>query len=237
MIPRMIPNPAWTESEDAKLQKDSTITDMVHRRECPEDAFPEEYGKAIPEGGGWIMLLVSVTVGRQVDAASTKVVTVPHLSLWYAMPHVSNSRVLLHDLGIKRRKEREYVHLQQAVINTPDGAVHIWPHEYQKVDITKFLEFCEEDGLRIHYLSDEARVDEEALFYLRTRGIAKAEAQRMLLGTLTNPNYCYFTFAPELAEVFGEGVGTPYLHPVNHQRRAKAKTERKPAQLKGRPSA
>jgi len=225
-IPRMIPNPAWSESEDAKLQKRLTIDDMLRRCECPEDAFPEEYGKDLPESGGWIMILVSVRVGRQIDAANTRVITVPHLSLWYAMPHSSNARVLLHDLGTKRRKDRDYVHLQQAVINTPDGAVHIWPHEYNKIDITKFLEFCDKDGLFIHYLSEEARVDDAALFYLRTRGLSKAEAQRMLLGTLSNPNYCYFTFAPEISEAFGEGAGSPYLHPINHQRRAESKARR-----------
>lgn len=227
MIPKMIPNPAWTESEDAKLQRELTINDMVHRRECPEDAFPEEYEKDIPDGGSWIMLLQSVTVGQMLDdGKTTKVITVPHLSLWYAMPHISQIRVLLHNLGIKRRREQEYVYLRQAVINTPDGAVHIWPHEYKKVDINKFLEFCEEDGLFIHYLAEEARVDENALFYLRTRGIGKADAQRMLLGTLQNSNYCYFTFGDEITESFGEGVGTPYLHPVNQQRRAKARARR-----------
>jgi len=222
-----IKNPAWTASEDAKLQRELTIEDMLHRGQCPEDAFPEEYEKDIADGGSWIMLLVSVTVGKMLeDGKNTKVITVPYLSLWYAMPHISNMRVLLHDLKLTRKREREYVYLRQAVINTPDGAVHIWPHEYKKIDITKFLEFCEEDGLFIHYLSEEARVDESALFYLRSRGISKADSQRMLLGTLTNSNYCYFTFAPEVAECFGEGAGSLYLHPVNHQRRAQAKARR-----------
>jgi hypothetical protein len=225
-IPRMIPNPAWTTSDDAKLQRKLTMDDTCHRGECPEDAFPEEYDKDIPESGAWIILLMSVKVGRLIDNSNTKAITVPRLSLWYAMPHTSNARVLLRDIGTKRQKNLEYVHLKQAVINTPDGAVHIWPHEYSKVDIAKFLEFCDEDGLFIHYLSDEARVDESALFYLRTRGISKANAQRMLLGTLSNSNYCYFTFASEIAEVFGEGVGTPYLHPVNHQRRAASRAKR-----------
>ncbi len=219
-IPRMIPNPAWTESEEWSRQKQLTMVAMAVRGECPEDAFPEDYGKDIPEDGAWIMLLMSVVVGKLDHYKRAKIITVPRLSLWYAMPHTSNMRTLLHDLGIKRRRAQEYVYLKQAVVNTPDGAVHIWPREYKKIDITTFLDFCEEDGLFIHYLNDESHIDESALFYLRSRGIAKADAQRMLLGMLRNPNYCYFTFAPELVECFGEGAGTPYLHSVNHQRRA-----------------
>ena len=99
------------------------------------------------------------------------------------------------------------------------------PHD-SKNDPQPAVELCDEDGLYIHYMSDEARIDERALFYLRTRGIAKADAQRMLLGTLTNSNYCYFTVAPEVAEVFGEGAGSPYLCHDNRRRRAEARASR-----------
>jgi len=234
MIPKMIPNPAWVESEDARLQKQLTIEDMIGRGEVPEDAFPEEYGKAIPESGGWIILLVSVMVGREVAEGITKSILVPHLSMWYAMPHVSTARVAMHPMGAKpRAKDREWIHLKQAIINTPDGPVHIWPREYRKIDITKFLEFSDDEGLRIHYLSDQAHVDEGSLFYLRSRGIGKGAAQRMLLGTITNSNYCYFTFAPEVTRAIGEGVGMPYLTHVNHQRRAASMALRKAQQSGG----
>lgn len=227
MIPKMIPNPEWTASAEAKLQKELTMNDMALRGEWDEDAFPEDFDKDIPETGGWIMLLTAVRVGKQVDDRTVQTITVPHLSIWYAMPHLSNARVMLRDMaGRKRRSDREFVYLRQAVINTPDGAVHVWPHEYQKIDINRYLEFCEDDGLFIHYLSEEARVDESALFYLRSRGISKADAQRMLLGTLTNSNYCYFTFAPEVAEIFGDGVGMRYLGPENHKRRAESRKKR-----------
>jgi hypothetical protein len=227
-VPRMIPNPAWTESEEARIQKKLTIEDCMQRGECPEDIFPEDYGKDIPEAGCWIMLLTSVRVGRQIDDDKTKVITVPHLSMWYAMPHVSTARAMLHSVTSYRRKvaDREYINLRQGVINTPDGAVHVWPHEYNKIDINKFLDLCDDEGLFIHYLSDEARVDEGALFYLRSRGIDKADAQRMLLGTLTNSNYCYFTVSPDIAEYFGECCGMPYLSTTNHKRRAAAKARR-----------
>ena len=222
MIPKMIPNPAWAESEEAKIQKQLTMDDCAHRGECPEDVFPEEYGKDIPEAGAWIMLLTSVRVGKQTDSKKTKPITLPHLSMWYAMPTVSTARVAMHPMRKRRTEDREWAYLHQAVVNTPDGSVHIWPHEYNKIDITKFLDLCDDDGLFIHYLSDKAQVDEYALFYLRSRGISKAEAQRMLLGTMTDPNFCYFTVSPEIAGYFGEGCGMSYLNSVNHERRAAA---------------
>lgn len=227
MIPKTIPNPEWTPGEDDKLQRQLTIDDMICRGECPEDAFPEEYDKALPDEGGWIMLLMSVRVGKVLaDGQTTKIINVPHFSIWYATPYVSNCRVRLHDIIVKPRGKRKgdsgYAYLRQAVIQTPDGAVHIWPHEYRLVSIEKFLEFTEEDGFSIHFLSPStAGFPEEALFYLRSRGIGKAHAERMLMPVLKDPLYCYFTFAPEIAKNFGEGVGTPYLNSVNHQRRAR----------------
>lgn len=216
----------WNDTEEARYQKELTMDDMARRGECVEDAFPENFDKDLPETGGWIMLLISVRVGKQMDDETTKSIIVPHLSMWYAMPHVSNMRVLMHPMGKTRARDREFTFLRQAIINTPDGAVHVWPHEYQKIDTNKFLDLCDDDGLFIHYLSDEARVDDSALFYLRSRGIAKADAQRMLLGTLTNSNYCYFTVSPQAAEIFGESAGMRYLCHENHRRRAKSAARR-----------
>lgn len=82
------------------------------------------------------------------------------------------------------------------------------------------LEFSDEDGFNIHFLSENGAFDEQALFYLRSRGISKGEAQRMLLVNLKDPHYCYFTFADELRECFGEM--TKRLGPKNHERRAAA---------------
>lgn len=204
-VEKTIPNPDWLNSEEYREEerKKSAL-----RGECVEDRFPDDYGKQLPDEGGWIMLLMDVKVGRQIDNERTEHIHVPRLSIWYAMP------------------QRERHGLYQAIISTPQGAVHVWPHEYNVTDIAKWLEFSEKDGLQTHFLSTSGGFDEYALFYLRSRGIPKGQAQRMLLATLKDPNYCYFTFVPEVVACFSESAGVLYLQAVNHERRAASRRKR-----------
>ena len=178
-----------------------------------EDLYPEEYGKQLPPEGGWIMLLMAVHVGKELPdgnepdgevsasdyskhgrkvARKVEHIDLPHLSIWYGMPQVASNG------------------LRQASIQTPQGEVRVFPHEYQITDLSKWLEFDEKDGLYIHFLREEG-LPEDAMFYLRSRGISKAEAQRMLLGSVRDPFLCWFSFHPDLAAYFGEGYGTPYI--------------------------
>jgi hypothetical protein len=176
--------------------------------EFDEDYFPAEYGKELPEDGAWIMMLVEVRVGKRLNDETIETISLPHLSMWFAIPNKTTRGTF------------------QAIVQTPHGSVHVWPHEYKKTDISVWLQFSEEDGLNTHFISASGAFDEAALFYLRSRGIPKGEAQRMLLATLKDPNYCYFTFSEDLASCFSEGTGTPYLHAHNHARR-KANHERR----------
>jgi hypothetical protein len=201
--PKMTRNPAY----DAWIRGNARALRSA-MGDCDEDYYPEDYDKVIPDDGAWIMILITVNVGRQTHDGKSESITVPRLSIWYALPNKS--------------EQGRY----QAIIQTPQGAVHIWVHEYKLCDIGKFLEFSSEDGFNTHFLSASGAFDEAALFYLRSRGIPKGEAQRMLLATLKDPNYCYFTFSEDLASNFSEGTGTPYLHAHNHARR-KANHERR----------
>jgi hypothetical protein len=201
-IPKMIPNPAYFSDEIVQMRLDQFKDSLTRWGECPEDYFPADYEKALPEEGGWIMLLMSVRVGKSVGD-SVKEITVPHLSIWYAMP-------------TKTTHGREFdgvsMPLHQAIIRTLDGDVHIWPHEYTPIDLRKYLEFTEADGFYIRFLHPETGgFDDKKLHYIRSRGISEAQAKRWLLPELNNPNFCYFEFDPEIAAVFGEGFGTPYL--------------------------
>lgn len=169
-------------------------------------------------------MLNKVCTGRQVATGEVRTIDVPHLSVWFAMPHVTG---LIREVRLKWRKKDAFkVAMKQAIIYTKEGAVHLWPHEYNRFDIDKFLDFTDEDGFYIHYLSENAAVDPEKLFYLRTRGIGKAQAQRMLLGELKDPNYCYFTFHPSIAGFFGDGFGSGRIHPVNRLHRTRSHNRR-----------
>jgi hypothetical protein len=212
VVPKMIPNPAYQASDEHR-QKVVLFKDTLARMgECVEDYFPAEYGKDLPVEGAWIMLLMSVHVGKANVDGSTTHITVPHLSMWYALPTLT-------------RHTREFdgvkMPMTQAIIHTLGGDVHVWPHEYQRVeDLTKYLEFTEEEGFHIRFLHPEtAEFDRVKLFYLRSRGISEAQAKRMLLPELNNPNFCYFQFDEAYSDIFGEGCGTPYLHSGNHRRR------------------
>ena len=190
-IKKMIVNPEWVEHRKQQRKENHSGYDYPY-----EDLYPEGRGKKLPDDGGWIIILLPVRVGTKIDEHTIKHIEVPHLSVWFAVPAMANNG-----------------ELYQAAIHTPDGEVRIWPHEYQLFNLEKFLEFSDEDGFSIHFLSETGGFDEQAMFYIRSRGISKADAQRMLLPTLKDPNYCWFQFAPEFSDFFPPGTGMPYLMP------------------------
>src|ERR1043165_223561 len=118
--PKYILNPDYLGSEEYEKEKESFKRQLIQRWECVEDYFPEDYGKQLPEDGAWIMLLMSVHVGKPLTQGKSETIEVPHLSVWFATPTVSQS-------GYRE------VRPKKAVIQTPQGEVHIWPHEYTVV--------------------------------------------------------------------------------------------------------
>jgi hypothetical protein len=213
--PKYILNPDYLGSEEWEAEKEEIKDYLSAAHECVEDYFPEDYGKGIPESGAWIMLLMSVHVGKETTPGKFEKVEVPHLSIWFALPTVSPN-------GYGDQK------LKKAIIQHPKGEVHVFPHEYTIVsDLSKYLEMTEEEGFYINFLSETSGgFDPDKLLYIMSRGIPKAVAQRMLLPELRDPFFCYFTFHPDYSAYFGEGFGTPYLTAANHKRRAAARRER-----------
>ena len=216
-IPKMIPNPAYFSDEVVQMRLEQFKDTLAGWGECPEDYFPADYDKELPESGGWIMMLMAVHVGKSAGD-SVKEITAPHLSIWFATPTKTLTGRSFD--GVKMQ-------MSQAIIRTLDGDVHVWPHEYTRVDLAKYLEFTDEDGLHIRFLHPETGgFDENKLHYIRSRGISESKAKRWLLPELNNPNFCYFELDPEIAETFGDGFGTPYLNEVNHARRRAARETR-----------
>jgi len=215
--PKTIPNPE-------RVEYDRKRRCELYELGAAQFDYPEDFGKKLPDDGAWIITLMNIRVGRlvgtrvsgkegregeRVEERLVEEIEIPYLSVYFAVPTMTTNSGL-----------------HQAIIQTPKGSVHVWPHEYNLFDLEKFLQFSDEDGFNIHFLSETGGFDEAALFYIRSRGISKAEAQRMLLPTLKDPNYCYFTFHESLREFFPEGTGTPYLMPHNHKRRAEARRRR-----------
>lgn len=208
-------NPTFPDTEAGRREKRELMDSIGFARECVEDYFPEEYGKQIPAAGAWIMLLMSVHVGKEIAPGVAEPVTLPHLSIWFATP------------ALLTCGERYGFRPAVAVVQTPQGEVRVFPHEYTIVkDLSAYLGMTEEEGFYIHFMREEGGFDVDRLFYLMSRGIPKGEAQRLLLPELTDPFFCYFTFHPAYSDAFGEGFGTPYLTTANHERRAAARRER-----------
>lgn len=224
--PRMIVDPEWKETDEgqeyARIQRLRVEDQCLANRDCFEDYYPEDYDKALPEEGDWIILLMSIHVGKATGADNdnnVEAIIVPHLSVWYALPGQASSA------NYAGRYPR------QAIIQTPQGEVRVWPHEYNIVDdITAYLSATEEEGVFIKFMNETGGFDVDRVFYLMSRGLPRGEVQKMLLPELHDPYFCYFLMHPSYSEWFGEGFGMGRIMPINDQRRAEAK-KRMPAEV------
>lgn len=148
--------------------------------------FPEEHDKELGDGAWIIVIDPPVTV--QWDDFK-----VPPISIWWARPHVLNCGPIAGRLPY------------QAVIQTPAGDLHLWPHEY--VVCSDPAQFIGEEGTTIHNLGGSPVLDEEKMFYLQQRGIPQQEAAMMLLGDISQGDFIYVTMDEAAVEAF-IGVGT-----------------------------
>lgn len=144
----------------------------------PATYFPEQDGKTVPEDGAWI-----IVVEEPLTELRSRF-RVPLLSMWRARPYVLNSGAIVSK-GVK-------VHPKQAVITTPGGDLHLWPHEYVVVGRPMML-VCDPDAM-LHSLDGQPVLDEEALFYLMSRAIPRHQAVMVLFDTVTSLDHVYVTF-------------------------------------------
>lgn len=199
---------AWTAWHEKKVEWDEEqlhLNIMAFGPGHHERYFPEEYDKAVPDEGCWIRIL------EEPHTEMKQRFRLPVMSMWRARPHTLNcSRY-----GNYSPK--------QAVIATPGGDLHLWPHEYVVVpDITPYIG---EDGVTMHELGGSPIFDahgEDQLFYLQSRGITRHDAALLLLNDLPDQNFVYFTFDPEIVDAFGE-VGMPLWRHVQLHPRANGK--------------
>jgi len=109
--------------------------------------------------------------------------------MWYAMEEVRPHAV-----------EGQARHLAQIV--TPRGSLWLWPGEYVVVrDISNYFAFPD-DHIHINLLGGDS-VNADKLFYIRSRGISKKDAIKMLLGDVKSQDVAYVTVHPAYARCFG----------------------------------
>lgn len=190
---RTVVSPEWLAWREEAL---ADGIDHVPPGYSPEMYFPEQFDKDLGTGA-WILVLEEPLTEL---AARFRV---PLLSMWRARPN----RLPSGGITIGRTKGSQLtVRPYQAVIATPGGELHLWPHEYQIVTDPYVLMSCE--GATIHSLGGNAVVDEEQLFYLQSRGIPYDDAIMLMIDQVTAVDHIYVTFPEEVTELL-RGVGQP----------------------------
>lgn len=142
-----------------------------------ESYFPEDFGSDIPEEGCWVL----------VKTPPCTEIRISKFSIWYALPVV--------------RPQSNGFSLHLAKILTPDGDLCLWPHEYVKVDVAKYMEFIGQ-GFEINYFGEAAEIHTDSLFYLMSRGVTRPAALQLLLPSLQSQTVCWLEACEEVQAYF-----------------------------------
>ncbi|WP_424863026.1 hypothetical protein [Streptomyces sp. MMS24-I29] len=189
-------NPEWQawDDERRRLAADEGWQVAASIGAEPSMYFPEQEGKAIPEEGAWILV---------VEEPMTELRSrfrVPPLSMWRARPHELNSGAITVGHG----RQAVQVYPKQAIIATPGGDLHLWPHEYAVAD--RPMELASDHDATLHSLGGQPALDEDELFYLMSRGIPRHDAVMLLFDNVEVPDFVYVTFPERVTDALA-GVG------------------------------
>lgn len=166
-----------------------------------EDFIPED--RQIPNEGAWI----------QVKYAPHTEILVELYSVWFALPVYKEAEWM----GVMANPDSRTTY--KAKIQTPDGELHVYPHEYNMVSIDYLAELINNVGkndvdknnhVNLHWLDPRNDAFEtDKLFYLLSRGLQKFQAYKYLMGEVKSPHVCYLTMHPEYQKIYaGTGVHT-----------------------------
>ena len=196
--------PKWLDWYDARHGEASTAgwEEIAAIGGEPSMYFPERDGKQIPDDGAWIIV---VEEPHTVLRAKFRV---PEISMWRARPHTLNSGALtVRGLTVRP---------QQAVITTPAGDLHLWPHEYVIAD--RPLQLAADPGAELHTLGGEPVLDEQELFYLMSRGIPQQDAVMLLFAKIVSLDFVYVTFPEEITTALAGAGQSLRRHMALHPR-------------------
>lgn len=167
---------------------------IAMRNEQPQDYFPADNDKELPKEGGWIQVILPPATLQYVH----------YLGVYYAMPV---------DAGEINMKGVEGIKPYLVKILTETGEVRLFPSEYNRFsNIYQYLEESRNDEVKINWIAPRnENFDTDILHYIMSRGVKRADAYQILLGTITSQNVCYLTFRRDIQEMFA-GVGVPNLN-------------------------
>lgn len=141
------------------------------------DYFPGD--QEVPKEGAWIL----------VKTPPPTEYTVPAMSIWFATPW-------------PHKNERRNSHRCRIV--TPRGDLGIYPREYVLIrEPQKYYEFLG-DGMEMKFFGNqnENGIPADKLFYLRSRGISKLDAIKLLIGEIKAHGLCWIESSEEVQRTF-----------------------------------
>lgn len=96
--------------------------------------------------------------------------------------------------------------VQRVEIRTPFGDCCIEPHEYNMIEIDKYLDQIDGEHLKMNMFGENNQIASkelgDKLFYLRSRGIPKLDALKLLLPQLDQNNVLWLSFHEEYQRHF-----------------------------------
>ncbi len=193
----LVPRSDLTQEHAEKIKTDEIDTYMNAQVQMMNACMPENFfqnglaaiaerraflpgDQKLSDEGDWIM----VTTPPPTEY------TVPPMSFWFALPW------LMEGHGGHP--------MHRVKIITPRGNLGLFPHEYSKVtDVSRYYEFFGNGIEPIFFGAGEGGVPSDALHYLRSRGISKAEAIKMLIGSIKSPDVLYLMTDKSITDTFG----------------------------------
>lgn len=151
---------------------------------------PWAHGCEVPDEGVWILAKHVPVVGFP----SGKSWQVPPLSIWFALPEWR---------GSSRMRGMAYRHLARII--TPEGEMCLESHEFVVMQggLSNLLQVDDGSQVKINYLSGDAVIPEDKLFYMQSRGIPLSKAVLMLVDHVRSQHWCWFSLPSEYAELLG----------------------------------
>lgn len=161
-------------------QSDDDFTPYLGWNPASLEMIHPPQSKRIPKDGAWAMIVRALPpVERQMDR---KV----RVGMVFYIQHQDNT----DEFGFT--PDGYY----KVLCRTPWGDPMLWPYEYSPIKPETLLELWDGKEMVFHPIAENIRFT-DALFYIRSRGIALADAMVMALGSFKGP-VGYFEPTPEL---------------------------------------
>lgn len=195
-------------SEDARQERAAAA--CIFGNPLNGEVYDPRDNQMLPKAGGWCIITRPLPpMERRLDEQ----VTMGRV-FWCDQVANADERGFLPDGQYK------------VLCRSPFGDLCLWPYEYRVLDSAYLTMAWQEGGFTFHPSEKSEDQFSEQLFYCLSRGIQRADAVVMCLGTMSGP-VGWFEPSEEVADFVAgfQNVGAGLMQ-VNHDRRAAARAKR-----------